>query len=172
MNSKQITKPDWKGTKYENLIHREKEVSNEGLSLKIRIPERILQIKNYNWMKDKKYRLKRYKNKPDKLPYYRKFYRNINVIMNGVSKRITEHAFLWMMHFERDYDPKKYVIHHVDGNWQNNHPSNLCLLSRSQHIRYHKKHLEPSADTLYRFLMLDNMFDHEISEIWDRYCDL
>lgn len=172
MNSKQITKPDWKGTKYESLVHRDKKVNKEGFSLTMNIPSRLPQIKKYNWMKDKKYRMKRYKEKPNKLPYYRKFYRNINVIMNGVSKRITEHAFVWMMHFEREYDPKQYVIHHVDDNRQNNHPSNLCLMTRSQHIRYHKKHMESSADTLYIFLMLDDMFDHKIFEIWDRYCDL
>lgn len=161
---------EWKGTKYESLVYRDKKLEKDGLSLELIFPDVKRTLKSYNWMKDKKHRLKRYKDKPDRLPYYRKFYRNVNVIYNGIKRRISEHVFVWMMHFEREYETKQYLIHHVDDDRQNNNIDNLCLLTRSQHIRYHNKHMIPCADTLYRFLKHDEeMMDHEIANIWDRW---
>jgi len=34
--------------------------------------------------------------------------------------------------------PERMVVHHVDRDWRNNHPSNLAVLTWSQHARIHR----------------------------------
>lgn len=36
--------------------------------------------------------------------------------------------------------PKGFIVHHIDGDKTNNEPSNLMLLSKSNHHRLHMKH--------------------------------
>ena len=37
----------------------------------------------------------------------------------------------------KDFDSKKYSIHHIDGNRQNNDISNLVMLPKALHCKYH-----------------------------------
>ena len=51
--------------------------------------------------------------------------------------RITEHRWVW----EQAYGPipDGYVVHHVDGNRQNNDLSNLTLMTPSDHSQLHRR---------------------------------
>ena len=56
------------------------------------------------------------------------------VVIDG--KRVPEHRAVWEK-FHGQKIPSGYVIHHVDGNDHNNDPSNLVLLTKSDHIALH-----------------------------------
>ena len=49
-----------------------------------------------------------------------------------------EHRYIMEKHLGRQLTPHE-VVHHIDGNKQNNNISNLKLMSRSEHIREHLK---------------------------------
>ena len=55
---------------------------------------------------------------------------------------LRKHAPLNYLLIEIDdqlYLRKKFVVHHIDGNKENNNIINLCIMTRSPHCKYHYK---------------------------------
>lgn len=63
-------------------------------------------------------------------------YRNNNVHSGQRHCIIYEHEVVFMLHHNRPI-ADGMVIHHIDGNRLNNHPSNLVELTQKQHRRIH-----------------------------------
>jgi hypothetical protein len=59
---------------------------------------------------------------------------------NGRARSITKHRAIWMrVHGEI---PKGYIIHHINGNKQDNRIENLECISHREHQLKHKKERE------------------------------
>lgn len=56
----------------------------------------------------------------------------------GKSGYVREHRLVAELREGRYLDPKVYDIHHIDGNHANNHPDNLEILTRREHLRRHR----------------------------------
>jgi len=67
---------------------------------------------------------------------------------NSKGKRVSRHTLIAEQKYGRTLQ-KGEVVHHIDGNRQNNHAKNLCVLSRRKHNQIHKQ-LEQIALNLYR----------------------
>lgn len=50
-------------------------------------------------------------------------------------KNYLVHRLVWQV-FNGEI-PDDYVVHHIDGNPQNNHLDNLCLMKSDEHYKYH-----------------------------------
>lgn len=53
------------------------------------------------------------------------------------SGRMCEHTFVWARENKKTSFPKGFVLHHIDGNIDNNSIDNLQLLTISDHIKLH-----------------------------------
>ena len=51
---------------------------------------------------------------------------------------VSEHVFVWMNYWKKDI-PLNYMVHHKDGNRQNNKIENLLLVDHRDHTNIHKK---------------------------------
>lgn len=67
---------------------------------------------------------------------------------NSEGKRVAKHTVVAEQKYGRKVK-KNEIVHHKDGNRQNNSPENLVILTRTVHNRYHKQ-LEQLALRLYR----------------------
>lgn len=56
---------------------------------------------------------------------------------NTKDSRIYEHIYIYCKHNNLNCLPKGYVIHHIDGDIDNNDISNLQILTISEHIKLH-----------------------------------
>jgi hypothetical protein len=59
------------------------------------------------------------------------------ISMDGT--RVAEHIIVYCLEHSLTEIPKGFVIHHVDLNPLNNVPSNLLMLTVSEHIKLHRK---------------------------------
>lgn len=62
----------------------------------------------------------------------------IGVKVNG--KWLSEHRYVWEKTHGKKI-PKNCAIHHKDGNPKNNNISNLKLVSKEWHKKYHSNHI-------------------------------
>ena len=73
----------------------------------------------------------------------------VRISVNGSkSKLMLRSAYMWLKHnpgFDRI--PKRYVIHHLDGDPWNDDPSNLALMYRCYHSAYHAKNRTAPPNT-------------------------
>ncbi len=51
--------------------------------------------------------------------------------------RIYEHVYVYCKENNMTHIPKGYIIHHIDGNIDNNHIDNLQMLTISEHVKLH-----------------------------------
>ena len=59
---------------------------------------------------------------------------------NGRKKQLPRYQYVWLKYNPSFKEvPKKYVIHHLDGDKLNDDPSNLALMQKFQHIAHHWK---------------------------------
>lgn len=56
-------------------------------------------------------------------------------------QKLLVHRLIMEQILERPLSPDE-VVHHKDGNKLNNHPSNLELMTRSEHINHHRSDLK------------------------------
>ena len=64
--------------------------------------------------------------------------------VNGI--KVNVHRFLMEQHLGRKLESYE-VVHHIDGNKNNNALENLCVMTRSEHARLHGKKRECSKET-------------------------
>ena len=62
-------------------------------------------------------------------------YNTINFTFEGKKKTFTMHSLVAKL-FIRDYDGKKEVVNHIDGNKLNNHISNLEIIDRKGNVKH------------------------------------
>ena len=60
-----------------------------------------------------------------------------NVHMNGKTVRLNSLMGMLFVDRPKDWDPRTWDCHHIDGNRLNNVASNLKWISRSEHMRLH-----------------------------------
>ena len=58
-------------------------------------------------------------------------------IDSGQKKVNAEHSFIASFHYNIDYIPSGYVVHHKDFVGKNNQPENLIIMSKEEHDNYH-----------------------------------
>jgi hypothetical protein len=71
-------------------------------------------------------------------PYTRKDGRQHVVLQDGPAgklKTVSYPKYLVEQRLGRELDPDEETIDHIDGNWMNNAPDNIRIISRSQHIK-------------------------------------
>lgn len=51
--------------------------------------------------------------------------------------------------------PEGYDVHHIDHDKNNNNIENLCLLSRSEHLRLHGKEMSETQKALYERILIE-----------------
>lgn len=62
-------------------------------------------------------------------------------------KYIGEHRIVMQNHIRRKLKSGE-IVHHKDGNKQNNDISNLCIVSRSEHVNIHRSDLKSALEKL------------------------
>jgi len=61
----------------------------------------------------------------------------VQVALGGSSRQIGEHTLIGMLAIGRELLPNE-MVHHIDGNRQNNDPENLKVVTRSEHAKIHR----------------------------------
>ncbi len=67
----------------------------------------------------------------------------LRVMFQGMTKRrtVSAHRIVWMIHNHREI-PAGLEVNHKDGKKQNNHPSNLEVVTRSANTKHAIRHLD------------------------------
>lgn len=81
-----------------------------------------------------------------------------------------------VMNKKIEYDD---VIHHIDNNSRNNELNNLCLMSRSDHNKYHRKcqnnlievSIESLNDSGFKYSKLSDLTNKTLDSILSDYCN-
>ena len=63
---------------------------------------------------------------------------NGRIIINGVPKYKSHHAWFLNTGYWPDFKTKQEVIHHIDGNQENDSFENLQLMTSGEHTSLHK----------------------------------
>ncbi len=58
-------------------------------------------------------------------------------MVNVNGRQMTEHKYVWLKESEWGFIPYDFVLHHVDGNVENNAIENLACIQRSWHVTLH-----------------------------------